>query len=268
MHARGKISVLLILAGLGLLLYPPVSQAWNAHHQTKAVIVSEQQAESMDDVKRRKVLEDAHAYNNGLHEGRINPAEEEGKQLYLDTLDVNNGLMDSISIPSIDVLIPVYHGTSEKVLQTGIGHLEGTSLPVGGKGTHCVLTGHSGLPGSRLFTDLEDVQEKDRFILETLGEKAVYEVDCISVVLPQETDSLVIHGDQDECTLITCTPYGVNTHRLLVHGIRIEEARDAAIVPAHGRRIPWIAIILLVLCSMTECCLVHRWLKRKNSLTG
>ena len=263
MHGRGKLSFLLILAGLGLLLYPPVSQAWNAHHQTRAVIASEQQAESMDDVKRRQMLEDAHAYNNDLREGRISTAEE-GTQRYLDTLDVNNGLMGSISIPSIDVLIPVYHGTTDKVLQTGIGHLEGTSLPVGGKGTHCVLTGHSGLPGSRLFTDLEDVKENDRFTLEALGEKAVYEVDRISIVLPQETDSLVIHDDLDECTLITCTPYGVNTHRLLVHGIRVQDTQNAAPVPAQGRRIPWIAIILLVICSVTECFLVRCWLKRKK----
>ena len=138
--------------------------------------------------------------------------------------------MGYIEIPSIDVMLPIYHGTSEEVLQTAIGHIEGSSLPIGGPSTHCVISGHRGLPSARLFTDIDQLSEGDTFTLLVLDETLTYEVDQIRIVEPDDTSLLTIEEGQDLCTLVTCTPYGVNSHRLLVRGHRVENQETAGVL--------------------------------------
>lgn len=154
-------------------------------------------------------------------ESRFNLTDEE-RAKYEKTLDVTGtGIMGYVEIPKISVSLPIYHGTDATVLQIAIGHIPGSSLPVGGQGTHCVISGHRGLPSARLFTDIDQLREGDLFMLNVLGKTLTYQVDQIRVVLPDELDDLAIDDGQDYCTLVTCTPYGVNTHRLLVRGHRV-----------------------------------------------
>lgn len=251
-----------IILGLCVLSYPLVSQKWNEQHQTKAVIAYEKQSQDLDAERKRACLEKARIYNQALYRGRIDPGSRSGKKQYQETLNLGaDGMMGSIQIPSIHVRLPMYHGTDEKVLQSGIGHLQDTSLPVGGENTHCVLSGHSGLPQARLFTDLEQVEKGEYFILEVLGEKLVYQVDEINVVLPEETELLNIHEGRDECTLVTCTPYGINSHRLLVHGTRVE---NAEVIPgAEGKDSRNMAWYLLILCLFLELELVEEYRRKR-----
>jgi sortase A len=189
---------------------------------------------------------------------------DQEKEEYNSLLDVSGtGIMAYIEIPRINVVLPVYHGTNEDVLQTAVGHLEGTSLPVGGAGTHCVLSGHRGLPSARLFTDLDKLTSGDTFVLNVLDEVLTYEVDQIRIVLPSDLSELVIEDGKDYCTLVTCTPYGINTHRLLVRGKRIESrstlnvrvTADAMLVDrvivAIAFGVPMLLIIILVWLVVT-----------------
>ena len=215
---------LIFLTGLGFVLYPTVSDLWNKAHQSRAIAAYASQVEKLDDTKSREMKEAAKKYNEGLlsKSDRWKLSEEEKKE-YESLLDVSGtGIMGYIEIPKLNCSLPIYHGTDEGALQIAIGHLEGSSLPVGGEGTHCVLSGHRGLPSARLFTDLDQLQEGDLFILNVLDEKLAYEVDQIKVVLPDEMDALAIEEGKDLCTLVTCTPYGINSHRLLVRGRRVE----------------------------------------------
>lgn len=223
---------LLFLVGLGVLLYPTISDAWNAYRQSQlitsyeeAVAVLIQDQETYDDVWAR-----AHAYNRGLWKipDRFFLSDEELAD-YESQLNISdNGIMAYVEIPSIKCALPIYHGTDETVLQTAIGHLEGTSLPVGGKGTHCVLSGHRGLPSAKLFTNLDQLEEGDIFLIRVLNETLTYEIDQIKVVLPEEMEDLALAEGKDYCTLVTCTPYGVNSHRLLVRGSRTEDQEGSA----------------------------------------
>ena len=229
--------VVVLLAGLSLLLYPTVSDYWNSLHQSQAIVEYSQEVEKMDQELYEKLWSEAIQYNKTLtnHPNRFEMTEEE-KQKYDKLLNVSgNGIMGYIEIPAIDCFLPIYHGTNEAVLQTSIGHLEGSSLPTGGAGTHCVVSGHRGLPSARLFTDLDKLKEGDRFVLKVLDRTLTYEVDQILTVDPYDLEALAIDPQQDYCTLVTCTPYGINTHRLLVRGHRVEnrtqtqditEARD------------------------------------------
>lgn len=217
------ILILVLLLGLSLLLYPSFSDYWNSLHQTRAIATYSEQVATLDTDKYQHIWDDALAYNESLH-GRSNEylLSEEQQALYEQQLNVSgDGIMGYIEIPEIGVILPIYHGTSESVLQVAVGHLEWTSLPTGGEGTHCVLSGHRGLPSAKLFTDLDQLQEGDVFLLRILDELMTYEVDQILIVEPDETDALLIEKGRDLCTLVTCTPYGVNSHRLLVRGHRI-----------------------------------------------
>ena len=228
-HARRRIGLssialaVVFLIGLGLLLYPTVSIWWNSRRQSQAIVEYTEQTSAMDEAHVAELLEAARQYNAGLaaDEGRFTPTPADTTE-YENLLDVSDtGIMGYLEIPKLDVSTPIYHGTDESVLQSGAGHLEGSSLPVGGKGTHAVLSGHRGLPSSKLFTDLDDMEQGDVFMIHVLDRTLTYQVDQIVTVDPYDMDDLAIDPDQDYCTLVTCTPYGINTQRLLVRGHRI-----------------------------------------------
>ena len=222
--------VVILLAGLSLLLYPSFSDYWNSFHQSRAIASYAEQVAQLDENQYDEIWSAAADYNASLAE-RSNAyiLSDEQKAAYEQLLNVSGtGIMGYIEIPSIDCSLPIYHGTDEGVLQIAVGHLEWTSLPVGGAGSHCVLSGHRGLPSARLFTDLDKLAVGDVFMLRVLDEVLTYEVDQILIVEPQDTDALQIEPGQDYCTLVTCTPYGINTHRLLVRGHRVENTPEAA----------------------------------------
>ena len=240
-HLSTALLLLVLLAGVALLLYPTASDYWNSFHQSRAIAGYAESVSGLNAVDYEHIWRSAREYNARLLE-RANPFRvlEEDEADYNGELNVgNNGIMGYIEIPSIEVSLPIYHGTSDGVLQVAVGHLQGSSLPVGGSSTHCVLSGHRGLPSAKLFTNLDQLAEGDIFMLRILNETLTYEVDQIHIVLPDEMGDLVVQEGQDHCTLITCTPYGVNTHRLLVRGKRIEtpEAASSARITADAVRI-------------------------------
>lgn len=238
--SKSTIALLAALAvGLCLMLYPSVSDWWNSFNQSHAIAGYETAAASMGEDEAEEMLARARAYNEDLlgFANRYNPTERE-HQRYLDTLNVTEGgIMCYVEIPSIRVSLPVYHGVDSSVLQVAIGHIEGTSLPVGGPSTHAVISGHRGLPSAELFSNIDQLREGDTFMLQTLGETLTYEVDQIRIVEPDELDNIEIVDGQDLCTLVTCTPYGVNTHRLLVRGHRVANDPDDPRVVADARQI-------------------------------
>lgn len=213
--------LILFLMGFGILLYPLVTQIVSNFNQSYAILNYQQTISQLDDEVKQSLKEEANHYNHQLLE---QATVIEGKS-YLSLLDVGEA-MAYIQIPKIKVDLPIYHGTSEVALQKGVGHMENTSLPVGGAGTHAVLTGHTGLPQATLFTNLTKLELGDTFSIHLLDEVLYYEVDQIKVVLPEETSDLQIIEGEDYVTLITCTPYGVNSHRLLVRGTRVEEVES------------------------------------------
>ena len=223
-HISTIFIILIFLVGLGFISYPTVSNLWNQAHQSRAIATYSKQVEKLDDSENKKMLKAARKYNKSLLKKSDHwKLSKKDKKKYESLLDVSGtGIMGYIEVPKIDCSLPVYHGTDEGALQIAIGHLEGSSLPVGGKSSHCVLSGHRGLPSARLFTDLDQMEEGDTFILNILGHKLAYEVDQIKVVLPEEMSDLEIQEGKDLCTLVTCTPYGINTHRLLVRGHRVK----------------------------------------------
>ena len=233
--------VAVLIVGVGLLVYPSLSDYWNSFHQTRAIASYSDAVSTMDNADYDRIWSEAEAYNAALAE-KANPYffTEEDQKLYEDRLNISGtGVMGYIDIPEIKCTLPIYHGTSHAVLQIAVGHVEGTSLPVGGEGTHCVLSGHRGLPSARLFTDLDQLVAGDLFLLQILDETLTYEVDQIHIVLPTEVSDLTIEKGKDYCTLVTCTPYGVNSHRLLVRGHRVanEEAVAHVRVTADAIRI-------------------------------
>ena len=225
------ILVVILIIGVSLLLYPSVSDYWNSLHASKAISNYAENVESMDSVIYEKILQDAYNYNKLLlKRGNDYELDSEQKDLYYQTLDISKtGIMGYVEIPGIDCTLPIYHGTEEAVLQVAIGHLEWTSLPIGGSSSHCVISGHRGLPSAKLFTDLDELSEGDIFMLRVLDEVLTYEVDHVSIVLPNQVEELHITEGEDYCTLVTCTPDGINTHRLLVRGHRIENIETKTI---------------------------------------
>lgn len=238
---RNKIGLLLVLmlfVGVCGLLYPSVSQYWNTKTQTRAV---ENYREILDSLKPEDFaafFEEADKYNAELGKLKFQLSDYHQLEGYNDILNVSgNGIMGYISIPKLNVELPLYHGTSAEVLNIACGHLEGTSLPTGGEGTHCVLSAHRGLPHARLFTDLDKMELGDTFQLTVLDRTLTYQVDQIKTVRPNETDDIQIVEGQDMCTLLTCTPYGINSHRLLVRGTRIENAAPTLYVTSDAYKI-------------------------------
>lgn len=225
------ILVLIFFVGLSLLLYPTISDYWNSFHQSRAIATYAEAVAELDDEDYEKMWQEAEAYNQKLSNqpNRWNLTEEEEEE-YNGILDVGGtGIMGYIEIPEIKVSLPIYHGTDEGVLQIAVGHIPGSSLPVGGIGTHSVVSGHRGLPSAKLFTNLDELDEGDVFMIRVLDETLTYEVDKISIVEPDDLTGLEIDPELDLCTLVTCTPYGVNSHRLLVRGHRIPNLEDDSI---------------------------------------
>lgn len=225
------ILVLIFFVGLSLLLYPIISDYWNSFHQSRAIATYAETVAELDDEDYEKMWQEAEAYNQKLSNqpNRWNLTEEEEEE-YNRILDIGGtGIMGYIEIPEIKVSLPIYHGTDEGVLQIAVGHIPGSSLPVGGIGTHSVVSGHRGLPSAKLFTNLDELDEGDVFMIRVLDETLTYEVDKISIVEPDDLTGLEIDPELDLCTLVTCTPYGVNSHRLLVRGHRIPNLEDDSI---------------------------------------
>ena len=232
---KKRYTVLLIavfLIGLSLLLYPTVSDTWNSFHQTRAIMSYAEALEDIDSEQYDRMLERAYDYNAVLAEtGTKFTLTDEEIAEYESILDLaSNGLIGYIEIPKIGVQLSISHGTSEAVLQVAVGHMEGTSLPVGGTSTHAVLTGHRGLPSARLFTDLDKLSTGDTFMIRVLNEVLTYEVDQILIVEPTDLSALQIEEGEDYCTLVTCTPYGINTHRLLVRGHRVSTVDQLRVI--------------------------------------
>ena len=266
------ILILIFLVGLSVMLYPTVSDYVNQKNQSRAVASYSEEVENLSDVDYQAYFNAADDYNRRLAEtpdAFYRPEEVSG---YTDTLDVSGtGIMGYITISKIGVELPVYHGTSDGVLQVAAGHLEGSSLPVGGAGTHAVISAHRGLPSAKLFTNLDELEVGDTFTITVLDRVLTYEVDQISIVLPTETDLLQPVEGKDYVTLMTCTPYGINTHRLLVRGKRIENAenqkhirvtadalRIEPIIVAPALAVPMLLVLLVVMLA------VPHLRKRKN----
>jgi len=272
-HLSTIILVLILIIGLSLLLYPSFSDWWNSFHSSRAISSYVETVAGMDDEQYEEIWAAAREYNQSLVE-RPNSfiLSDKQKKEYEALLNIGgNGIMGYVNIPSIDVSLPIYHGTEESALQIAIGHLEWTSLPVGGKSSHCVVSGHRGLPSARLFTDLDKLVVGDLFTFQVLDEVITYEVDQILIVEPHETEDLLIEEGKDYCTLMTCTPYGINTHRLFVRGHRVEN------VDANARRVtadavqiepiivaPIVAIPILLLLLIGI--LIPRKKNRRNGL--
>lgn len=230
-HFTTVLLVVLLFAGLSLLLYPTVSDYWNSFHQTRAIAGYAEEVSQLDQADYQELWGAARDYNRRLSGRGSYALSQQEQDEYETLLDISGlGIMGYVEIPSIRCTLPIYHGTDESALQIAVGHIEWSSLPVGGEGSHCVLSGHRGLPSAKLFTDLDQLREGDLFMLRVLDEVLTYEVDRISIVEPQELEQLQVEEGEDLCTLVTCTPYGINTHRLLVRGHRVETPDSAQTV--------------------------------------
>lgn len=274
-HLSTILLVAVFLLGLGILLYPSVSDYWNSMHQTRAIGAYEDTLSGMTQKDYSEYFAQAEAYNAALASlptpltgyEVLDTLEEVPK--YRDVLDVNGmGIMGYIDIDEIGVELPIYHGTDPSVLNVAVGHLEGTSLPVGGVGTHCVLSAHRGLPSARLFTDLDRIKVGDTFTLTVLNRLLTYQVDQVLIVEPDQVEALAIDPNEDYCTLVTCTPYGINTHRLLVRGRRVENAEEKPViyVPADMVRIDPLVVTPAVAAPMLLALLIFLLIRyRKRS---
>lgn len=247
--------VFILLIGFSLLLYPTVSDYWNSLHQSQAVAGYVEKIEDMTKQEHDQMLADAQKYNESLDKSIIPDlnVSNDDVSTYNNILDVTGtGIMAYVEIPKLNTTMPIYHGVDDTVLQVAIGHIPGTSLPVGGEGTHSVISGHRGLPSAKLFTEIDQLVEGDTFLIQVFDETLTYEVDQILTVTPDDVSALKIDSEQDYVTLVTCTPYGVNSHRLLVRGHRIENAAKTARVTSEATQVkpllvaPSIAIFLLV----------------------
>ena len=266
------IRIVVLLFFIGVLLYPTISDYLSRIHSSQVIQSYEKSVIGLDQETKDTMLKDAQTYNSSLigKQELYDPfmSIEKVDKYYMSLLNSNgDGVMGYIQIPRIDVKLPIYHTTSEKVLQKGVGHLQGTSLPIGGKSTHAALSGHRGLPSSNLFTDLDLLEIGDIFYMEVLGNTSAYKIDQIKIVLPTETKDLEIVDGKDYVTLITCTPYSVNTHRLLVRGIRIDYQKaieEQANEVDNGIHVPFEIQILLI--GFTVLMLIFLLLKvrRKN----
>lgn len=232
--------ILIFFIGLSLLLYPTVSDYWNSFTQSKAIASYAEDVAGLEEEDYTHLWKAAQEHNRELNERTSQYLlSEEQKLRYSGLLNISgSGIMGQVEIPEIGCSLPIYHGVDESVLQVAIGHLEWTSLPVGGESTHCVISGHRGLPRAKLFSNLDELVVGDIFMLRVLDEVLTYEVDQILIVEPNVTDALHVVPGQDYCTLMTCTPYGVNSHRLLVRGHRIENIAEAKVVRVSANAVP------------------------------
>lgn len=244
--AKGRVSlstiilIVILLVGLSVMLYPTVSDYWNSFHQTRAIANYDAVVAELDETDYEALFAEAERYNERLRELGA-PFSESGNlsSTYNRVLNVaGNGIIGYISINKIGVELPIYHGTSDSVLNVAAGHLEGSSLPIGGESRHSVLSAHRGLPSAKLFTDLDRMEVGDRFTITVLNQILTYEVDQILIVEPTQMEALNVTQGKDYCTLLTCTPYGINSHRLLVRGHRIENEQGAIVIHKEATKIP------------------------------
>lgn len=256
--------ILIFLAGLSLLLYPLVANQWNNHRQKQlisnyeSVVADKEAAGNIDYAAEMKKAE---AYNDALRPSilpdsfAVAEAQTEADSSYENSLNIaGDGMMGIVEIPKIDIKLPIYHGTSDEVLQKAAGHLEGSSLPIGGENTHAVISAHRGLPSASLFTDLDQLEIGDHFLIHVLDETLCYEVDQILVVDPEDTSALAVEDGEDLMTLLTCTPYGVNTQRLMVRGHRVpyeeqtvaDEQTPLSGLSLHTNYLLWVIVGIVV----------------------
>lgn len=256
------------LVGISLLLYPAFSDFWNSKTQTHAIVNYESVLEYLDPEDYTEIFQQAYDYNKQLSESAFCPILDPDRfPGYWESLNVTDfGMIGYLKIPRIGVELPVYHGTSPEVLSYGVGHLQGSSLPVGGESTHSVMSAHRGLPSAKLFTDLDRLEMGDTFQVIVLDQILTYQVDQIKIVLPNEIEDLQIEEGKDYCTLFTCTPYGINTHRLLVRGIRIEtiEEKPAIYIANEAFRIEPLLVMPLVAAPMLLLFLLHLMVKYRE----
>lgn len=252
------ILVLILLAGVAILLYPSFSDWYNSLHQSYAIAEYNKTVDKQSEEQKKKMLQDAEAYNAELAKtGNTFQLDEEQTKIYNNLLNVSGtGVMGYINIDKVKIHLPIYHGTTEGVLQIAVGHLAGTSLPVGGPSTHSVLTGHTGLPSSKLFTDIDRLKKGDTFQIVVLDKTMTYKVTDIRTVLPDQLDSLKIEEGKDLCTLVTCTPYGINTHRLLVTGTRIPNPKNTAKKPSSDWKKQRLELILKIVIPIVLAAVV------------
>lgn len=271
------ILLLVLFTGIGLLAYPSFSNWWNSFHQSRAVSAYAAKVASMDREEYDRILKSAEKYNRELAETGIKwrMTEEEEARYNSELAIGDTGVMGYIDISKIQVQLPLYHGTDEGVLEIAIGHLSGTSLPVGGESSHCIVSGHRGLPSARLFTDIDKLVVGDTWTLNILDQTLTYEVDQIRVVLPTDLSNLTIEKGKDYCTLVTCTPYGINTHRLLVRGHRIPNSQGNARVTADALQFqpiyvaPFVAAPMLLIMLIVLIVTTRKGRKeRKRELSG
>lgn len=264
----------IILIGLGLLAYPTFADWWNSFHQARAIRTYAAAVANLDREEYDRIIAEAEEYNRKLAKtGALWNMKDEDIREYNRVLAIDeSGIMGYIDIPKINIKLPLYHGIEDRVLEVAIGHIAGTSLPVGGEGSHCVLSGHRGLPSARLFTDLDKIVEGDTWTLTVLDRTYTYECDQIRVVEPTDLSALVIQEGKDYCTLVTCTPYGINTHRLLVRGHRIANASGEANVIADAILIesvyiaPFIAVPMLVVLIIEMLIVTGRRRRKKAAM--
>ena len=271
-HGTTLLLMLFLLIGAGLIAYPTFADWWNSFHQSRAVASYAEAVANLNTEEYEKAIQSAQEYNKKLSKsGILWTMDKKQEKEYNQQLEIGtSGIMGYIDIPKINVMLPIYHGIEESVLQVAIGHIPGSSLPVGGKGSHCIISGHRGLPSARLFTDIDKMVEGDTFVLTVLNQTLTYEVDQIHTVLPTELSDLQIEKGKDYCTLVTCTPYGINTHRLLVRGHRISNADGDAMVIADALQIepiyiaPFLAVPILILLLIIMFIVTGRHRRRRK----
>ena len=266
-HRTAILLTLGFLVGICILLYPTISDYWNSKTQSRAIVDYESVLENMVPEDYSAIFDQAHAYNQALYETEFPLMNHERVPGYYDTLTLtDSGMIGYLKIDRIGVELPIYHSTSHEVLNKGVGHLEGSSLPVGGENTHCVLSAHRGLPTSKLFTDLDRVEINDTFQITVLDQVLTYQVDFIKIIEPSDVSDLQIIPGGDYCTLFTCTPYGINTHRLLVRGIRIETIKEKPVlyVSNEAFRIEPMLVTPAVAAPMLLALLIHLLVKYRE----
>ena len=255
------------LIGVCILLYPAFSDYWNSRVQSRAITDYESVLDNLTAEQYAALMDEAHAYNQALYETDFPLADYKKVPGYKDTLTItDNNMIGYLKIDRIGVELPIYHGTSDQVLSMGVGHLEGSSLPVGGENTHAVMSAHRGLPTSKLFTDLDRMELGDTFQIVVLDQVLTYQVDQVKTITPTEIGDLQIVDGMDYCTLFTCTPYGINTHRLLVRGVRIETIKEKPIIYVSNEafRIEPLLVTPAVAAPMLFVLLIHLLIKYRE----
>lgn len=274
-RASTVLAALIFVAGLAILLYPTAADLWNQWRQDSLMASYDEAVDAADAEDSSAALEAAEAYNAALDPSlrdAFSGEDPAADDVYWQLLDpLGSGIMGYVQIPKIGVRLPIYHGTGEKALSQGLGHLAGTSLPVGGAGTHCVLAGHRGLPSALLLTDLDQLAAGDRFTVTVLGRRLAYEVDQVLVVEPDDVGSLRVEEGEDYVSLVTCTPYGVNTQRLIVRGHRAEwvDEQEVGVVDHVAASLGWrgkllVALAALAVAGIVICVLRRRAASRKG----